>query len=100
MELVEGTSMSEYLSRLSEKKYKLKEGQIWRLMIEMCAALRLLHVDKKIIHRDFTPSNIMITRDMHVKITDFGLAKKLSLLASANAKSVVGTILYLSPEVV
>jgi serine/threonine protein kinase len=51
--------------------------------------------ENSIIHRDLKPQNILIQED-HIKICDFGFAKKLS--ASTNfLKSIKGTPLYLAP---
>jgi serine/threonine protein kinase len=51
--------------------------------------------ENRIIHRDLKPQNILIQED-HIKICDFGFAKKLS--ASTNfLKSIKGTPLYLAP---
>ena len=100
MELIEGQPLSDYISSLKEKGQRLVEGQIWRLCIEMCAGLRYLHIDKKVVHRDFTPPNIMITKDNHVKIADFGLAKQRGNQSSSQTHAFAGTILYSSPEMV
>lgn len=34
----------------------------------MCGVLKYLHCDKKIVHRDFSPSNILIDRTFRVKL--------------------------------
>lgn len=60
--------------------------------------LRYLHIDKKIIHRDLNPSNIMIDNKFNIKVTDFGLAKNIN---NANnnkmGQSFVGTVAYSAP---
>lgn len=100
MELVEGLSMADFINSLREKQQKLAEGKIWRLFIELVAALRYLHVDKRVIHRDLSPSNIMVTRDLHIKIADFGLAKARGTQSSGVMNTFVGTIFYTCPEIV
>ncbi|MCU0723967.1 MAG: serine/threonine protein kinase, partial [Planctomycetes bacterium] len=52
-----------------------------------------------IIHRDVKPSNIMITKDGVVKVTDFGLAKDMGEDTGLTASGqVMGTPAYMSPE--
>lgn len=100
MELIEGQPLSDFITSVKEKGQRLVEGQIWRIFIEMCAGLRYLHLDKRVVHRDFTPANIMMTRDNHVKIADFGLAKQRGGNSSGNMNAFVGTIQYSCPEIV
>ena len=51
-----------------------------------------------IMHRDLKPENILIDREGHVRITDFGLAKKFSS-DGEKANSLVGSIDYMAPEI-
>jgi len=51
-----------------------------------------------IVHRDVKPSNIMVTSDYHVKITDFGIARMPSSSVQTQAGMVVGSPKYMSPE--
>jgi serine/threonine-protein kinase len=51
-----------------------------------------------IVHRDLKPDNIFITRQNEVKIMDFGVAKILDNKEATRSRSMVGTLLYISPE--
>jgi serine/threonine-protein kinase len=51
-----------------------------------------------IVHRDLKPDNIFITRQNEVKIMDFGVAKILDNKEPTRSRSMVGTLLYISPE--
>ncbi|ELW62498.1 Serine/threonine-protein kinase Nek10, partial [Tupaia chinensis] len=64
---------------------------------QLCLALRYLHKEKRIVHRDLTPNNIMLGDKDKVTVTDFGLAKQKQ--ENSKLTSVVGTILYSCPEV-
>jgi len=50
-----------------------------------------------VIHRDIKPHNILITRDGHVKVTDFGIARAASASALTETGKVIGTVNYTSP---
>ncbi|KAM8733907.1 serine/threonine-protein kinase Nek10 isoform 1-T1 [Acanthopagrus schlegelii] len=98
MELIEGVPLAEHFSSLKEKQQQFTEDRIWNIFIQMCLALRYLHKEKRIVHRDLSPNNIMLGEKDKVTITDFGLAKQKQ--ENSKLTSVVGTILYSCPEVV
>ncbi|CAN9514387.1 unnamed protein product [Ophioblennius macclurei] len=98
MELIEGVPLADHFSSLKEKQQRFTEDRIWNIFMQMCLALRYLHKEKRIVHRDLTPNNIMLGEKDKVTITDFGLAKQKE--ENSKLTSVVGTILYCCPEVV
>jgi DNA-binding NarL/FixJ family response regulator len=62
-------------------------------------ALAVAHAHE-IIHRDIKPENIMVTPDGLVKVTDFGLALPRGDVRLTQNDTLIGTVLYLAPEVV
>lgn len=62
-------------------------------------ALTLNHLHKMgIVFRDLKPSNILISKDGNLKLTDFGLSK--NIIESGKTKTLCGTHFYLSPEMI
>ncbi|XP_004560267.1 serine/threonine-protein kinase Nek10 isoform X1 [Maylandia zebra] len=98
MELIEGVPLAEHFNSLKEKQQQFTEDRLWNIFIQMSLALRYLHKEKRIVHRDLTPNNIMLGEKDKVTITDFGLAKQKE--ENSKLTSVVGTILYSCPEIV
>ena len=62
-------------------------------LIQVCEALRYAH-ERKIIHRDINPTNIIVQQNDRLKILDFGLACPVGTEDFSNA----GTAYYMAPE--
>jgi TolB-like protein/Flp pilus assembly protein TadD len=96
MELLEGETLRE---RLQAGPIPVKQGLSYALQI--ARGLTAAH-DKGIVHRDLKPENVFVTHDDHVKILDFGIAKKTDEVpvddGLTKPGSVVGTLGYSSPE--
>ncbi|HUP02509.1 MAG TPA: protein kinase [Bryobacteraceae bacterium] len=98
MEYLEGETLSERLRRgpLSWEEFR-------PLAAEITEALAKAH-GLGVAHRDLKPSNIMIGPEGHVKLVDFGLAKRMigqddeTESALTAPGSVAGTLVYMSPE--
>lgn len=105
MELCRGITLQSFMQSMREKSFpRLPEDQTWQIFVQVCLALRYLHSEKGIAHRDLTPNNILVQpQTLEAKLTDFGLARqKVSTAthAASMMKSMVGTILYSCPEIV
>lgn len=61
MELLDGVSLTELLISFKEKNIYFSESQIWNMFIQLILGLRYLHKEKKILHRDLSSNNIMIS---------------------------------------
>ncbi|CAH8464383.1 unnamed protein product [Heterobilharzia americana] len=99
MELLEGVSLTELLASTKEKKTYFSESRVWNIFVQLLLAIRYLHNEKQILHRDLSSNNIMISEGDKATITDFGLAyhRKLDL---CETKSTVGTLIYACPEMI
>jgi eukaryotic-like serine/threonine-protein kinase len=74
MQLLEGETLRDRLSRLSGSGSRLGTGEFLDIAIQICKGLYAAH-SKGIVHRDIKPANIFLTSSGQVKILDFGLAK-------------------------
>ena len=84
------------LRRFVQKNGPFDEPLTLSLAIQMCDILSYLHqLPMPVIHRDFTPDNLMYTSNGKVKLLDFNVAQQLDLV---NSRTVVGKHAYLPPE--
>ncbi|MFM8399615.1 MAG: serine/threonine protein kinase, partial [Pirellula sp.] len=71
-----------------------------RWLIDICTAMQYAH-DNGVLHRDLKPANVLSTKDGILKVSDFGLAKRLednSDSSSTREGTIMGTPNYMSPE--
>jgi serine/threonine protein kinase len=97
MELLEGESVSAWLSRAGGT---LPVPEVLAVAEQLLEVLQVAH-DHGIVHRDIKPGNVFVTTAGHTKLLDFGLARirdgVLSLIPTA-AGIVMGTAGYMAPE--
>ncbi len=100
MEYVGASDLERYIGKNSP----LAPKEALRIAMEVCRALKEAH-SNGIVHRDIKPENILLTEDaageVHVKVADFGLAKRVHLKLSRQSTSndqPIGTPCYMAPE--
>lgn len=76
---------------------KFKEKRARFYAAELVLALNFLH-ENNIVYRDLKPQNIIIGKDGHVKLTDFGLSKEN--FEEDQENTIWGTIKYIAPEAI
>ena len=96
-EYADGGDLSLTIKKQPKKEF-IPESTILDYFTQICLSIKHIH-DKHIIHRDLKSQNIFLTKGGLVKLGDFGIAKCLQHTYQ-NAKTMIGTPYYLSPEIV
>jgi tRNA A-37 threonylcarbamoyl transferase component Bud32 len=75
----------------------LPEGRVTALALQMCSILEYLHHrEPTIVHRDFTPENLILSNEGSLRVIDFNVAKQI--VEATTSGTVVGKHAYLPPE--
>ena len=105
MDYVEGFDLSGLLRRCSKTKTPLPIEFSLLIVIETLRALDYAHRKKDdqgkplgIVHRDVSPSNVLVSFDGEVKLCDFGIARAMGVSAELPAEAIQGKAGYMSPE--
>ncbi|KAH0931731.1 hypothetical protein HID58_008848 [Brassica napus] len=85
------------LRTLLQQDCKLPEDSVYGLAYDLVIALLFLH-SKGITYCDLKPSNILLDENGHIKLCDFGLARKLDDITKSPSTGKRGTPYYMAPE--
>ena len=99
MEFVDGLDLAAMLRRFKDEHRQVPLPAAFHIAIEIIRALDFAH-SHNVVHRDVSPSNILISRAGEVKIADFGIAIAASPHRGGGAgpRKVMGKWRYMSPE--
>jgi len=105
LEYVEGPSLSRVLRTLRGANKRMPPAIVAFVAREICRALSCVHELRDdegrplgAIHRDVTPSNVILTPAGEVKLLDFGVATFKNALQATKSGTVKGKPAYLAPE--
>lgn len=104
MEFVDGVDLGAVQRSNEAKRKRLPFHLALHIGAEVCEALEHAHTAKtpdgrpmSLVHRDVSPSNVLLSRSGEVKLTDFGIAKRAESEQTGHG-AVRGKFAYISPE--
>jgi serine/threonine protein kinase len=96
LEYIDGWALTQYIDRHRELD-RIPDMELSLFIVSrVCRALQYVFEKAAIVHRDISPSNIMMTREGTVKLIDFGIATRVGTKDS----SLTGKPAYMAPEMV
>jgi len=105
MEYVAGMTVAQLGKRATQRLGAVPQEIACGVVVQACAGLHHAHdmrqpdgTPLKIIHRDVSPQNLILSFEGQVKVVDFGIAKAEGRIAQTRAGLVKGKSAYMSPE--
>ncbi|WP_257309837.1 protein kinase domain-containing protein [Geothrix fuzhouensis] len=105
MEYVNGRDLRTLLRKVREYGLPFPEQVAAFVVMKVAAALDYAHRKRgfddrelKLVHRDISPQNVILSTEGAVKLVDFGIAKAASKASHTVAGALKGKLLYMSPE--
>jgi eukaryotic-like serine/threonine-protein kinase len=105
MEYVQGVDLRQLMQRAVEVGRKISIADAVYIAIQICIALHYAHEKRDrsgqplaIVHRDVTPSNVLLSHDGAVKVCDFGIARSTNRTTETVRGAIKGKWSYMSPE--
>jgi serine/threonine protein kinase len=107
MEYIDGRDVRRILRQARKVTGPATINVTLSLLIQLCDALDYAHsrYDEdgnalSIVHRDVSPSNLLVTKSGHLKVIDFGIAKAQSSQLRTATGRVKGKLAYMAPEAI
>ncbi|MDR0965165.1 MAG: serine/threonine protein kinase [Myxococcales bacterium] len=105
MEFIHGVDLGALLGQLRTRDRRLPIPIALWIARELCHGLHYAHAladesgrPLRVIHRDISPQNVMVSFEGEVKLLDFGIARAAGQVSTTRAGEIKGKYAYLSPE--
>ncbi len=107
MEYVRGATIRELMVALGKAQEPLPLGIAVTVIASVCDALDYAysghdanHTPRRIIHRDVTPTNVLLSDSGDIKLADFGIAKAMQSDIATRTATLKGKCSYMAPELI
>lgn len=105
MEFVDGVDLAAVIREARHRKQAIPPPVACAIIADVCRGLDYAHrktdlhgMPLRVVHRDVSPQNILLSFEGEVKVTDFGIAKAATNLGLSLPGSIRGKLAYMSPE--
>ncbi len=95
-EYVDGWPLAVVKGDRPEKRFGIEDVTLW--VHQVCAALEYAHHGFCLVHRSLGPSNLLLNRREHLRVTDFALGHAVGRLAAALGNEHLGINAFMSPQ--